>query len=50
MLALPTVEAWPELDAMPHWRADTEGIRATHREYPPQSRLAEQVQQQARRF
>jgi len=23
---MPTVEAWPELDALPHWRADTEGI------------------------
>ena len=27
MLGIPTVEAWPELDALPHWRADTEGIR-----------------------
>ena len=47
MLAMPTVEAWPELDALPHWRADTEGIRATQSEYPPKSRLAEHVQQQA---
>ncbi len=27
VLGMPTVEAWPELDALPHWRADTEGIR-----------------------
>ena len=23
---MPTVEAWPELEALLHWRADTEGI------------------------
>ena len=47
MLAMPTVDTWPELDAMPHWRADTEGIRATHSEYPTHSRLTEHVQKQA---
>jgi len=41
VLGAPDAAAWPELEQLPHWRQNTEGVRGRAPEHPPASRLPE---------
>lgn len=43
MLGQPSAAAWPPLNFLPHWRDNTENVRAQKPEYPAYSRLAEVI-------
>lgn len=48
VMGMPNSRKWPELESLPSWLADTEGVRTSPAEYPAQSRLAEHVQLQCK--
>ena len=43
VLGLPSAAAWPELEHLPHWRQNTEDVRAVKPEHPPAPRLPEHL-------
>lgn len=43
MLGLPSASSWPTLEHLPHWRDNTENVRAHKLEYPTKSRLADVI-------
>ena len=43
VLGQPSAAGWPELEALPHWRDNTDNMRAARPEYPPRARLAQHI-------
>ena len=43
VLGLPSAATWPELEHLPHWRQNTEDVRAQKPEHPPAPRLPEHL-------
>ncbi len=43
VLGLPSAASWPTLEHLPHWRDNTENVRAQKPEFPVKSRLAEVI-------
>ncbi|BDA40576.1 Cyclin-dependent kinase E-1 [Coccomyxa sp. Obi] len=43
VLGLPSAASWPALEYLPHWRDNTENVRAHKPEFPAKSRLAEVI-------
>jgi len=48
VLGAPDAAAWPELEQLPHWRQNTEGVRGRAPEHPPASRLPEYLAEHRR--
>ncbi len=48
VLGAPDAGAWPELEQLPHWRQNTEGVRGRAPEHPPASRLPEYLAEHRR--